>query len=105
MAAAAAVVVKIVAERGNVTAPEGVIGQAVLDQEVQVIPESVNVSVNGIVIVIVVERKVQQKDVYLFQILRMNTTGRSSKISSERKVCFFINVLLVSGNVRFSVSL
>ena len=103
--AAAAVVVKIVAERGNVTAPEGVIGQAVLDQEVQVIPESVNVSVNGIVIVIVVERKVQQKDVYLFQILRMNTTGRSSKISSERKVCFFIHVLLVSGNVRFSVSL
>ena len=77
-----AVVVKIVVERGNVTAPEGVIGQVVLVQEVQVIPENVN----GIVIV--VERKVQQKDVYLFQILLMNTTGRNSKISSERKVCF-----------------
>lgn len=94
-----AVVVKIVVERGNVTAPEGVIGQAVLDQEVQVIPESVNV--NGIVIV--VERKVQQKDVYLFQILLMNTIGRSSKISSERKVRFFIHVLLMLGNVRSSV--
>jgi hypothetical protein len=94
--AAVAVGVKIVVERGNVTALEGVIGQAVLDQEVQVIP----VNVNGIVIV--VERKVQQKDVYLFQILLMNTTGRSSKISSERKVCFFIHVLLMFGNVRSS---
>lgn len=99
MVAAAAVVVKIVVERGNVTAPDGVIGQAVLDQEVQVIPENVNV--NGIVIV--VERKVQQKDVYLFQILLMNTTGRSSKIYSERKVCFFIHVLLTLGIVRYSV--
>jgi len=92
-----AVEVKIVVERGNVTVPEGVIDQAVLDQEVQVIPENVN----GIVIV--VERKVQQKDVYLFQILLMNTTGRSSKISSERKVCFFIHVLLMLGNVRSNV--
>lgn len=91
--------VKIVVERGNVTALEGEIGQAVLDQEVQVIP--VNVNVNGIVIV--EERKVQQKDVYLFQILLMNTTGRSSKIFSERKVCFFIHVLLMFGNVRSSV--
>ena len=94
-----AVEVKIVVERGNVTAPEGVIDQAVLDQEVQVIPENVNVNA----IVIVVERKVQQKDVYLFQILLTNTTGRSSKISSERKVCFFIHVLLMLGNVRSNV--
>jgi hypothetical protein len=71
------VVVKTVVERGNVIAPEGVIGQAVSDQEVQVIPENVNVTVNEIVFVIVVKRKVQQRDVYLFQILLMNTTGRS----------------------------
>lgn len=58
----AAVVVKTVVERGNAIAPEGVIGQVVLDQEVPVIPENVNE------IVIVVERKVLQKDVYLFQI-------------------------------------
>jgi len=71
------VVVKTVVERGNVIAPEGVIGQAVLDQEVQVIPESGNVNVIGIEIGIVVERKVQQKGVSLFQILLMNTAGRS----------------------------
>jgi hypothetical protein len=71
VAAVAAVVVKTVVERGNAIAPEGVIGQVVLDQEVPVIPENVNE------IVIVVERKVLQKDVYLFQILLMNTIGRS----------------------------
>jgi hypothetical protein len=69
------VAVKTVVERGNVIAPEGVIGQAGLDQGVQVIP--VNVSVNEIEIVIVVERKVQRKDVYLSQTLLTNTTGRS----------------------------
>lgn len=71
------VAVKTVVERGNVIAPEGVIGQAGLDQGVQVIPENVNVSVNEIEIVIVVERKVQRKDVYLSQTLLTNTTGRS----------------------------
>lgn len=66
-------VVKTVVEIGNVTAPEEVIGQVVLGQEVQVIHESVNEIGN----VIVVERKVQQIDVSLFQILHMNSAGKS----------------------------
>jgi hypothetical protein len=67
------VVVKIVAVRGNVIVPVGVIGPAVLDQEVQVVPENVN----GIGNVIVGGRKVLQKDESLFQILLMNTAGKS----------------------------
>jgi hypothetical protein len=67
------VVVKIVVVRGNVIVPVEVIGPAVLDQEVQVVPENVN----GIGNVIVGGRKVLQKDESLFQILLMNTAGKS----------------------------
>jgi hypothetical protein len=68
-------VVKIVVVRESVIVLEGVIGQAVLGQEVQVIPENVNGIEIGIVIV--VARKVQQRGASLFQILLMNTAGKS----------------------------
>jgi hypothetical protein len=66
-------VVKTVAERENATVLEEAIGQVALDREVQVIHENVNEIVNENV----AERKIQQNDVYLYQILHMNSAGKS----------------------------